>query len=61
MDYGDWTENSRGSYNKWDAISRSTTQVRNCHAKFKRVTWWSFYSEVVFHLNFMYFSYVHEN
>ncbi|KAL9321618.1 hypothetical protein ACSQ67_009671 [Phaseolus vulgaris] len=27
MDYGDWTENSRGSYNKWDAISRSTTQV----------------------------------
>ncbi|XP_047147034.1 monocopper oxidase-like protein SKS1 [Vigna umbellata] len=27
MDYGDWTENSRGSYNKWDAISRCTTQV----------------------------------
>lgn len=27
MDYGDWSENSRGSYNKWDAISRSTTQV----------------------------------
>ncbi|XP_057952724.1 monocopper oxidase-like protein SKU5 [Malania oleifera] len=27
MDYGEWTENSRGSYNKWDAISRSTTQV----------------------------------
>ncbi|XP_058721944.1 monocopper oxidase-like protein SKS1 [Vicia villosa] len=27
MDYGDWTENSRNSYNKWDAISRSTTQV----------------------------------
>ncbi|KAK4784471.1 hypothetical protein SAY86_018839 [Trapa natans] len=27
MDYGDWTENSRGSYNRWDAISRSTTQV----------------------------------
>ncbi|CAK9181545.1 unnamed protein product, partial [Ilex paraguariensis] len=27
MGYGEWTENSRGSYNKWDAISRSTTQV----------------------------------
>ncbi|KAM7504639.1 hypothetical protein LguiB_003543 [Lonicera macranthoides] len=27
MAYGDWTENSRGSYNRWDAISRSTTQV----------------------------------
>ncbi|KAL5190740.1 Monocopper oxidase-like protein SKS1 [Glycine soja] len=27
MDYGDWSENSRGSYNKWDAISRCTTQV----------------------------------
>lgn len=27
MGYGEWTENSRGSYNRWDAISRSTTQV----------------------------------
>ncbi|XP_004499654.2 monocopper oxidase-like protein SKS1 [Cicer arietinum] len=27
MDYGEWSENSRGNYNKWDAISRSTTQV----------------------------------
>ncbi|KAK2385831.1 Serine/threonine protein kinase [Trifolium repens] len=27
MEYGDWSENSRNSYNKWDAISRSTTQV----------------------------------
>ncbi|PNT66789.1 hypothetical protein BRADI_3g16940v3 [Brachypodium distachyon] len=27
MDYGEWTPNSRGAYNKWDAISRSTTQV----------------------------------
>ncbi|XP_057774483.1 monocopper oxidase-like protein SKS1 [Salvia miltiorrhiza] len=27
MGYGDWTENNRGSYNKWDAISRSTVQV----------------------------------
>ncbi|KAA8539804.1 hypothetical protein F0562_026496 [Nyssa sinensis] len=27
MAYGDWTENNRGSYNRWDAISRSTTQV----------------------------------
>ncbi|XP_059666960.1 monocopper oxidase-like protein SKU5 [Cornus florida] len=27
MAYGEWTENSRGSYNRWDAISRSTTQV----------------------------------
>lgn len=29
MDYGEWTPNSRGGYNKWDAISRSTTQVKN--------------------------------
>lgn len=27
MDYGEWTENSRGQYNRWDAIFRSTTQV----------------------------------
>ncbi|XP_042064840.1 monocopper oxidase-like protein SKU5 [Salvia splendens] len=27
MGYGDWTENNRGSYNRWDAISRSTVQV----------------------------------
>lgn len=27
MDYGEWTKNSRTAYNKWDAISRSTTQV----------------------------------
>lgn len=27
MDYGEWTENSRGTYNKWDGVSRSTTQV----------------------------------
>ncbi|KAL0299389.1 UNVERIFIED_CONTAM: Monocopper oxidase-like protein SKS1 [Sesamum radiatum] len=27
MGYGEWTENNRGSYNKWDAISRSTVQV----------------------------------
>ncbi|PQQ18439.1 monocopper oxidase-like protein SKU5 [Prunus yedoensis var. nudiflora] len=27
MDYGDWTENSRGTYNKWDGIARSTIQV----------------------------------
>ncbi|XP_047076797.1 monocopper oxidase-like protein SKU5 [Lolium rigidum] len=27
MDYGEWTPNSRGSYNRWDAVSRSTTQV----------------------------------
>ncbi|KAI3793096.1 hypothetical protein L1987_35709 [Smallanthus sonchifolius] len=27
MAYGNWTENSRGSYNRWDAIARSTTQV----------------------------------
>ncbi|KAE9614208.1 hypothetical protein Lal_00016765 [Lupinus albus] len=27
MDYGDWSENSRGTYNKWDGIARSTTQV----------------------------------
>ncbi|XP_051121484.1 monocopper oxidase-like protein SKS1 [Andrographis paniculata] len=27
MGYGEWSENSRGSYNKWDAIARSTVQV----------------------------------
>ncbi|XP_047322960.1 monocopper oxidase-like protein SKU5 [Impatiens glandulifera] len=27
MSFGVWTENNRGSYNKWDAISRTTTQV----------------------------------
>ncbi|KAJ4822774.1 Serine/threonine protein kinase [Turnera subulata] len=27
MDWGTWTENDRGSYNKWDAISRSTVEV----------------------------------
>lgn len=27
MDYGIWTENSRDTYNKWDGVARSTTQV----------------------------------
>ncbi|KAI7988541.1 Monocopper oxidase-like protein SKU5 [Camellia lanceoleosa] len=27
MDYGEWTENSRGTYNKWDGVARTTTQV----------------------------------
>ncbi|XP_075492219.1 monocopper oxidase-like protein SKU5 [Primulina tabacum] len=27
MGFGEWTENNRGSYNRWDAISRSTVQV----------------------------------
>ncbi|KAJ1692890.1 hypothetical protein LUZ63_009588 [Rhynchospora breviuscula] len=27
MDYGVWTENSRGTYNKWDGVSRCTIQV----------------------------------
>ncbi|KAL3645214.1 Serine/threonine protein kinase [Castilleja foliolosa] len=27
MGYGEWTENNRGSYNRYDAISRSTVQV----------------------------------
>uniref|UniRef100_A0A0E0EI04 Monocopper oxidase-like protein SKU5 n=1 Tax=Oryza meridionalis TaxID=40149 RepID=A0A0E0EI04_9ORYZ len=27
MDYDDWTPDCRSRYNKWDAISRSTTQV----------------------------------
>nr|GMC87311.1 monocopper oxidase-like protein SKU5 [Ipomoea batatas] len=27
MDYGEWTENSRGTYNKWDGIARSAIQV----------------------------------
>ncbi|KAG2711089.1 hypothetical protein I3760_04G060600 [Carya illinoinensis] len=27
MDFGDWIEESRNRYNKWDAISRCTTQV----------------------------------
>uniref|UniRef100_A0A2N9HZ66 Plastocyanin-like domain-containing protein n=1 Tax=Fagus sylvatica TaxID=28930 RepID=A0A2N9HZ66_FAGSY len=27
MDFGVWTENSRGIYNKWDGVARCTTQV----------------------------------
>ncbi|XP_057730771.1 monocopper oxidase-like protein SKU5 [Arachis stenosperma] len=27
MDYGEWTNNSRGTYNKWDGIARTTAQV----------------------------------
>ncbi|CAN6460735.1 unnamed protein product [Victoria cruziana] len=27
MDYGEWTENSRGTYNKWDGVARCTVQV----------------------------------
>lgn len=27
MDYGDWTEDSRGTYNKWDGVARATAQV----------------------------------
>ncbi|KAF4404100.1 hypothetical protein G4B88_014556 [Cannabis sativa] len=27
MDYGEWSENSRGTYNKWDGIARTTAQV----------------------------------
>ncbi|XP_059450220.1 monocopper oxidase-like protein SKS1 [Corylus avellana] len=27
FDFGEWTEDSRSRYNKWDAIARSTTQV----------------------------------
>ncbi|XP_059660022.1 monocopper oxidase-like protein SKU5 isoform X1 [Cornus florida] len=27
MDVGVWTENSRGTYNKWDGVARCTTQV----------------------------------
>ncbi|KAL8171060.1 hypothetical protein V2J09_022864 [Rumex salicifolius] len=27
MDFGVWTENSRGTYNKWDGVARTTAQV----------------------------------
>ncbi|KAF3783529.1 Monocopper oxidase-like protein [Nymphaea thermarum] len=27
MDFGEWTENSRGTYNKWDGVARCTVQV----------------------------------
>lgn len=27
MDFGNWTEDRKGSYNNWDAISRSTIEV----------------------------------
>lgn len=38
MGYGDWSEDKRGSYNKWDAVTRCTTQVcfffsPSCHVK----------------------------
>lgn len=29
MNYGEWTPDRRNEYNKWDAISRCTTQVNN--------------------------------
>lgn len=29
MDYGEWTPDRRNEYNRWDAISRCTTQVCN--------------------------------
>lgn len=32
MDYGVWTEDRRGSYNKWDAIYRCTVQVCRDHS-----------------------------
>ncbi|KAJ0113641.1 hypothetical protein Patl1_03120 [Pistacia atlantica] len=32
MDFGVWTENSRGTYNKWDGVARSTTQVIFCYS-----------------------------
>ncbi|CAI9093776.1 OLC1v1029349C2 [Oldenlandia corymbosa var. corymbosa] len=27
MDFGEWSENSRGTYNKWDGVARTTAQV----------------------------------
>ena len=27
MDFGNWTEDKKGSYNNWDAASRSTVEV----------------------------------
>lgn len=27
MDFGNWTEERKGSYNNWDAIARSTIEV----------------------------------
>ncbi|PIA50126.1 hypothetical protein AQUCO_01300695v1 [Aquilegia coerulea] len=27
MDFGEWTNNSRGTYNKWDGVARCTVQV----------------------------------
>lgn len=42
MGYGEWTENNRGSYNKWDAIARSSVQVH--------MTKTSLISQLEFHL-----------
>jgi len=39
MDYGDWSENCRNSYNKWDAISSSTTQVCSIVSIFKFISY----------------------
>ena len=34
MGTDEWTVDSRSRYNKWDAISRSTTQVRfSCNTR----------------------------
>lgn len=40
MDYGEWTENSRGTYNKWDGIARSTTQVYAWHCCALSLIWY---------------------
>lgn len=43
MAYGEWTENSRGSYNRWDAVARSTTQVYFFTFYFLKKNLWDIY------------------
>lgn len=42
MDFGDWSENSRGTYNKWDGIARSTAQVYSYHMTWQMLCMFSF-------------------
>ena len=51
MDFGNWTEDKKGSYNNWDAISRSTIEV-DSHLQFVSLLYTSFSCLVVSFLMF---------
>lgn len=60
MDYGEWTENSRGTYNKWDGIARTTAQVCHCWNSTLILVWFVYPNKLfltfmmdVFHIAFV--------